>query len=96
MANCSIAMRVNDEVVSEFNNMKMKHRYQFIQMKLADDLKAIELEKAVESCSYDDFLDQLPKNDCRYIVYDFHFDVGHTVTRNQLIFIPWLVDFEIK
>lgn len=80
---------IQDNVVEEFNVIKLKHKYQFIQMKLTDDLTSIEIEKTVESCSYEDFLDQLPVKDCRYVVYDFHFDVGNAGSRDQLIFIVW-------
>jgi len=85
---------VQDAVVNEFNNIKIKHLYSYIQMKITDDLKEIEVEKCVESSSanWDQFVAQLPKDDCRYIVYDFHFSTGKSGDREQLIFIPWCPD----
>lgn len=83
---------IQDRVVSEFNNIKLKHMYRFIQLKITDNLKEIEVEKTVESCSYEEFIGQLPQDDCRYIVYDFQFNVGDAGQREQLIFIVWCPD----
>jgi len=85
---------VQDSVVSEFNNIKIGHKYTFIQMKITDNLKEIEVEKTMDTgaCSYDEFVQQLPPNDCRYAIYDFHFDTGKAGMREQLIFIVWCPD----
>jgi cofilin len=82
---------VQDKVVSEYNNIKIGHQHQYIQMKLTQDNKEIEIEKTVPSnaCSYEDFVKQLPDNDCRYAIYDFHFDTVNSGQRQQLIFIVW-------
>lgn len=80
---------VQDAVVAEFNNIKLKHSYRYIQMKITKDFKEIEMEKCVENSKYDEFVQQLPQNDCRYAVYDFQFDVGDAGQREQLIFIVW-------
>jgi cofilin len=85
---------VQDAVVSEFNNIKIGHKYVYIQMKITNDLKEIEVEKTVDTgaCSYEDFVHQLPPNDCRYAIYDFHFDTGKAGQREQLIFVVWCPD----
>lgn len=85
---------VQDAVVTEFNNIKIGHKYTYIQMKITDDFKEIEVEKTVESGSgsYEDFVQQLPRDDCRYAVYDFHFDTGKAGQREQLIFVVWCPD----
>jgi len=60
-------------------------------MKLTNDWKEIEVEKTVDSGAetFSGFVGNLPPNDCRYIVYDFHFDTGKAGHREQLIFILW-------
>lgn len=85
---------VQDAVVTEFNNIKIGHKYTFVQMKITDDLKEIEVEKTVNTggCSYEEFVQQLPANDCRYAIYDLHFDTGKAGQREQLIFIVWCPD----
>ena len=82
---------VQDAVVTEFNNIKIGHKYSYIQLKLTDDLREIEVEKTVAAGagSYEEFVQQLPANDCRYVVYDFHFDTGKAGSREQLIFVVW-------
>jgi len=87
----SSGVTVQDAVVSEFNNIKIGHKYQYVQMKLTNDWKEIEVEKTVDSGAetFSGFVGNLPPNDCRYIVYDFHFDTGKAGHREQLIFILW-------
>lgn len=82
---------VQDKVVAEYNNIKIGHKYQYMQMKLTQDNKEIEIEKTVpiNACSYEDFVKQLPDDDCRYAIYDFHFDTGNSGQRQQLIFVVW-------
>jgi len=85
---------VQDAVVTEFNNIKIGHKYAYIQLKITDDLKEIEVEKTAVTGSgkFEDFVSQLPQNDCRYAIYDFCFDTGKAGQREQLIFIVWCPD----
>jgi len=85
---------VQDQVVTEFNNIKIGHKYTYILMKITDDFKEIEVERTAEvgTGSWEDFTTGLPANDCRYAVYDFHFDTGKAGQREQLIFIVWCPD----
>ncbi|ESO10948.1 hypothetical protein HELRODRAFT_167462 [Helobdella robusta] len=96
----SSGVSVKDDVVNEFNNIKIGHKYRFIQMKLSTDRTAIEIEKTVESGkadkspaegkkAYEEFVHQLPSDDCRYAIYDFHFETNNAGSRDQLIFIVW-------
>jgi len=68
----SSGVTVQDAVVKEFNNIKIGHKYQYYQMKLTDDWKEIEVEKTViiGTETWEQFVQQLPPDDCRYIVYD--------------------------
>jgi cofilin len=87
----SSGVTVQDGVVTEFNNIKIGHKYQYVQMKLTDDWKEIEVEKTVIAGAetFEQFVQQLPPEDCRYICFDFHFDTGKAGHREQLIFILW-------
>ena len=96
---------VRDEVVAEYNNIKIGHKYSYIQLKLTDDKTAIEVEKAVpsekrspadEKKAFEDFVQELPPSDCRYVVYDFHFETTHSGSREQLIFVVWWVNWKQK
>ena len=82
---------MQDAVVTEFNNIKIGHKHSYVQMKLTADLREIEVEKMVPAGvgTYEEFVQQLPADDCRYAIYDFHFDTGKAGAREQLIFIVW-------
>lgn len=84
---------VQDKVVTEYNNIKLGRQYQCIVMKLTKDDKEIELEKTIpaNACTFEEFVSQLPKDDCRYAVYDFHFDTPNAGQRQQLILILWYI-----
>lgn len=83
---------VTDEVVSEFQTIKLGKKYSYIQMKISDDKKVIEMEKAVETCSYEDFVKQFPANDCRYSIFDFDYELGDSGQRTELVFVVWCPD----
>ena len=74
--------------------LKLRKKYRFIIYKLNEDNTSIVIEKKVESCEkYEEFLEQLPENDCRYAVYDFEFEKspGEGI-RNKICFIVWVPD----
>lgn len=83
---------VTDEVVSEFQTIKLGKKYSYIQMKISDDHKVIEMEKSVETCSYEDFVKQFPAKDCRYAIFDFDYELGESGQRNELVFFVWCPD----
>jgi cofilin len=83
---------VTDDVVAEFQKIKIGKKYSYIQMKISDDKKVIEMEKAVDSATYEDFVHQLPDKICRYAVFDFKYELGDSGTREELVFIVWCPD----
>jgi cofilin len=83
---------VSDEVVAEFQAIKIGKKYSYIQMKISDDKKVIEMEKTVETATYEDFVKQLPDKICRYAVYDFEYELGDSGKRNELLFVVWCPD----
>lgn len=83
---------VTDDVVTEYNQLKLKHKYRYIQMKISDDKKVIEIEKKVESAEYEEFVQQLPDKICRYAVYDFQYSLGDSGQREQPVLVVWCPD----
>lgn len=74
--------------------LKLRKKYRYVIYKLNDDNTSIVIEKKVESCdNYENFLGELPEDDCRYVVYDFEFEKspGEGV-RNKICFIVWVPD----
>jgi len=84
---------VSDEVVNQFQAIKLEKKLSYIQMKISDDKKVIEMEKSVpvDITSYEEFVSQLPANDCRYAVYDFDYQLGDAGSRSDLILFSWYV-----
>ncbi|KAG0231273.1 cofilin [Actinomortierella wolfii] len=82
----------NQECVSAFNDLKLGKKHKYIIYKLSDDLKSIEVAKtAVPSATYDDFIADLPSDDCRYAVYDFDYKITDG-DRNKIVFYGWSPD----
>jgi len=84
-------VEVADDVVTEFQTIKLAKKYSYIQMKISDDRTVIEIEKTVDTSSYEDFVKQFPANDCRYAIYDFEYELGESGQRNELVFVIWYV-----
>ena len=86
---------VSDGVITAFNDQKLGKKTKYIQMKVSDDNKEIVLEKTADTATLDEFVSQLPPSDCRWAVFDFHFDLQESGERNKLIFVAWYVSFVI-
>lgn len=50
------------------------------------------VSKTSNAQSYDDFLGDLPENDCRYAVYDFEYDTSDSGKRSKIVFFTWSPD----
>lgn len=44
-----------------------------------------------DSRDYDDFLAELPENECRWAVYDLEYELVDGGKRNKLVFYHWCV-----
>jgi len=80
---------ISDEVVHKFNELKLGHNARYVLFKMSDDLTQVILEKvAPTSAGWSDFEKDLPKDDCRYGIYDFEYekDGGR---RNKIVFVVW-------
>ncbi|KAI3658975.1 hypothetical protein MP638_000319 [Amoeboaphelidium occidentale] len=88
----STGVTVNDECLNVYQDLKLKKKWKYIVYKLSDDNKSIEIEKLVEQGDYDQFIADLPKDDCRYAVYDFEYDTNGEGIRNKICFYVWAPD----
>uniref|UniRef100_A0A7S2EY82 ADF-H domain-containing protein n=1 Tax=Stereomyxa ramosa TaxID=1078864 RepID=A0A7S2EY82_9EUKA len=84
---------ISADVQAKFQEMKLGHCYRYIIFRMSDDLTEVIVEKtAPETASYDDFVAELPENDCRYALYDYEADMGSDGIRNKLCFVLWCPD----
>lgn len=81
------------DCVTTFEELKLKKTYSYIIYKLSADKKTIVVGDKGEGQSYDEFVNALPENDCRYAVFDFHYELNPSEgKRNKILFITWSPD----
>ena len=70
----------------------MKHSYKYIVFSMNDAMTEIViLKKGEKDATYDNFLEELPENDCRYGVFDYEFtDDGRL--QSKILFVVWAPD----
>ncbi|KAK9767499.1 cofilin [Basidiobolus ranarum] len=88
----SSGLLVNDDCLEKFQLLKLKKQYKYIIYKLSDDNTEIVVEVASEDGSYDDFINALPENECRYAVLDLEYEKPGEGLRNKICFYSWSPD----
>jgi cofilin len=91
---CSTGVIVDDLVATTFNAFKLqqgeKLRYYIYKI---EDKKTIVIEKkGARDRTYDDFVADLPENDCRYGLIDLEFKTDDGRPTAKLVFITWNPD----
>lgn len=83
-----------DDIKTHFDDMKHgKKVNRYLQMTMSDDCKTIVIDKlAPKTESYEDFVGQLPADQCRYAVVDFAYEGNETGLKEVLIFVVWCPD----
>eukprot|EP01053_Blabericola_migrator_P009742 Blabericola_migrator_1__9741@NODE_5332_length_803_cov_773_971467_g3420_i0_p1_GENE_NODE_5332_length_803_cov_773_971467_g3420_i0NODE_5332_length_803_cov_773_971467_g3420_i0_p1_ORF_typecomplete_len125_score27_72Cofilin_ADF/PF00241_20/8_7e30EFhand_1/PF00036_32/0_15_NODE_5332_length_803_cov_773_971467_g3420_i0242616 len=76
-------MSVAPDVVTEWNNMKLKHQYNYITFVIRDK-KEIVIDKKGK-ISYNEFKSQLAADQCRYAVVE-------VPSTTKIVFILWAPD----
>jgi cofilin len=67
----------------------MSKTLKYITFRLSDDKKEIVVDGRSSNPDYEEFLKQLPENDCRWAVYDFAYKLEDGSQRNKLCFFSW-------
>ena len=79
--------------MAAYAQVKTEHKAKFVFFKLSDNLKEIVVDKiGPETATYEEFvaeIKQLPKEACRYAVYDFEWDTADGGKRKKIIFFTW-------
>lgn len=83
---------VNDECLTKFHELKLRHLHRFMIMRIGDDLKTVIVEKTADQGTWEEFIAALPKQDCRYGVFDFEYEAVGGGKRNKLVFVVWAPD----
>eukprot|EP00727_Mastigamoeba_balamuthi_P011287 m51a1_g6781 putative actin-depolymerizing factor adf6 (140) ;mRNA; f:135997-136523 len=83
-----------DEVLQLYNELKLSKAYRYLIFRITDDLKLVVCEKKAQtSATYEQFVADLPKDDCRYAVFDLTFtQESGDGDRSKLVFVLWTPD----
>ena len=85
-------VEASDECITAYQELKLGKKAKYILFALNDANTAIVVDKtSVADASYDDFVQDLPKDQCRWAVYDFEFAKQGEGKRNKIGFISWCV-----
>ena len=86
---------VADECISTFQQLKLGRQFKYILLTLNDDLSEIVVDKTSTASSYETFVEDLPKDQCRWAVYDFDFE-RDGLKRSKLCLVSWSVLFSTR
>jgi len=86
----SSGVGLNDACLKAYQELKSR-KAKYVLYKLSDDLKEIVVDKTSTSTDYEDFVGDLPENDCRWAVYDLEYDTDDG-KRNKIFFYSWSPD----
>ncbi|KAF9173747.1 cofilin [Mortierella sp. AD010] len=86
--NSASGVQADPDCVASFQELKLGKKVKFIIFKLSDDNKSIVVEKKAETATYDEFLEHLPQDQCRWAVYDFDYKTPEG-DRNKIVFYTW-------
>jgi cofilin len=83
-------VQIDSQLITEFNEFKMGSKYRYMLFKVSDDKKSIILDKKGDNnLSYQDFVKNLPQNDCRYGVVNFEYTTESDGKRAKIVFVVW-------
>ncbi|KAJ3742681.1 hypothetical protein DFH05DRAFT_231747 [Lentinula detonsa] len=88
----SSGIGVHPGCLQDYQTLKLGKKLKYIIFKFSPDFKEIVTEKTSESDKYEDFLSDLPEDQCRFAVYDFHFQKEGAGQRNKVCFFLWNPD----
>jgi len=80
---------IHDDCVHKFNELKLAHNMRYVIFRMSDNLSQVVLEKtAPPTATWEDFERDLPRDDCRYGVFDFEYEKDGG-KRNKIVFVVW-------
>ncbi|KAF3903224.1 Cofilin [Dactylellina cionopaga] len=88
----SAGTTAHDECSIAYHEFSVKKQHTYIFFKLSDNFKHVVLDKVSANSVYDDFIADLPDDDCRYVLYNFPFQGEDGEDMNKILFILWCPD----
>ena len=79
--------------MATFDDLKLGKIYKYIIYGINDDKTKIVPMKTSKSDNYEEFLSDLPEDDCRYAIYDFEYETASGEgKRSKIAFFFWAPD----
>jgi len=88
----SSGVQAHSDCIKEFNELKLGKKTKYIIFRLNNDNTEIVVEKTSTSEEYEDFLKDLPEDQCRWAVYDLEFKKAGEGTRQKIVLCSWAPD----
>ncbi|RKP12823.1 actin depolymerizing factor [Piptocephalis cylindrospora] len=88
----STGVAVNDKCLDTYQELKLRKTIKYIIYALSEDQREIVVDSTAATGEYDDFIDALPENECRYAIYDFEYEKAGEGKRNKICFFAWSPD----
>ena len=90
----------HEEDIKKYNELKMnkEHKYLIFDISGEKNKEVLNLEHCGgKNATWEEMVNLLPRDDCRYVVFDFEFETYETPPRktNKLMFILWCPDTAI-
>ncbi|XP_006359679.1 actin-depolymerizing factor 5 [Solanum tuberosum] len=83
-------MWVTDECKNSYMDMKWKKNHRYIVYKIDEKSRLVTVDKVGGPAeNYEDLAAALPKDDCRYAVFDFDFVTVDNCRKSKIFFIAW-------
>jgi cofilin len=83
---------VSEDCVSKFNELKLGHAHRYVLFKMNADNTEVVVEKTGSSSeTYSSFAAGLPKDHCRYALFDYEYQIDGG-RRDKILFILWAPD----
>ncbi|KAG7559824.1 Actin-depolymerizing factor homology domain [Arabidopsis thaliana x Arabidopsis arenosa] len=85
MANAASVMVVHDDCILKFLELKESRTFRSIVYKIEDNMQVIVEKLGEHEQSYEEFVNSLPADECRYAIFDIEFVPGE----RKICFIAW-------
>ncbi|KTW26613.1 hypothetical protein T552_02622 [Pneumocystis carinii B80] len=85
-------VQVSDECLELFHQLKHGKSIKYIVFSINSEKTHIVVEKTSTDSNYEEFIKDLPENDCRYAIYDFEYELKGEGKRKKICFFVWSPD----
>lgn len=82
---------ISDEVLSSITRLKLTREFRYFVYEIKGMMIVI-AKNGERSMTYDDFVKELPENDCRYGLIDIEFEADDGRSTSKVVLISWVPD----